>query len=57
MGLVETVARGICEAAGKSVNKVQCLMCENGQCTLWKEFKEEARVAIRLVKKNLEKDD
>jgi len=57
MGIVETVSRGICEAAGKSANKMHCLMCENGKCTMWKEFKEEARVAIRLTKKSLETND
>lgn len=57
MGLVEIVSRGICEAAGKSVNKVHCVLCDNGQCTLWKEFKDEARVAIRLVKEYKGKHD
>lgn len=49
-GTVEAVARAICEAAGKSVNKVQCVICQDRPCEMWKEFREEARAAIRVIK-------
>lgn len=48
-GKVETVARAICDAAGKTVNKVSCVMCKNGECQMWKEFREEARSAIKAM--------
>jgi hypothetical protein len=47
---VESVSRAICKAAGMSVNKVQCLWCDPVTgCTLWKEFRDEARPAIRAL--------
>jgi hypothetical protein len=46
---VEAVSRAICKAAGMSVNKVQCLMCDHTGCTMWKEFRDEARPAIRAL--------
>lgn len=48
-GKVEFVARSICDAAGKTVNKMVCVMCENGECQMWKEFREEARAAIKAM--------
>lgn len=50
-GRVELVAKAICQEAGKSVHKVHCVMCENGKCTLWTSFREEARAAIRVIDK------
>ena len=50
MGKVERVARAICEAAGRSISKAQCVMCENGECAMWKLFREEARTAVRAMK-------
>lgn len=50
-GRVELVAKAICKEAGKSVHKVHCVMCENGVCTLWTSFRDEARAAIRVIDK------
>lgn len=47
MGKVERISKAICEAAAKSVNKVHCVTCESGKCTMWKSFREEARAAIK----------
>jgi hypothetical protein len=57
MGRVERVSRAICDAAGKSVNKTRCVMCEGGQCTMWKTFRDEARAALRAMKINVRELD
>jgi hypothetical protein len=49
-GRVELVARAICDAAGKSVNKARCVMCEGVNCMMWKTFRDEARAALRAMK-------
>jgi hypothetical protein len=49
MGRVELVSRAICDAAGKSVSKARCVICEGGQCTMWKSFRDEARAALRAM--------
>jgi len=48
-GKVERVARAICKAAGSSVHKVQCVMCDHGKCMLWTSFRDEARAAIKAI--------
>lgn len=49
-GKVERVARAICRAAGMTVLKTHCPMCEKNECIMWKEFREEARAAIKAMK-------
>lgn len=49
IGKVERVARAICGAAGKTMNKVHCVMCDGGNCTMWTTFREEARAAIKAM--------
>ena len=49
MSKVEHVAKAICFGAGKSVNKVYCITCQDNVCTMWKEVKEEARLAIKAM--------
>jgi len=56
-GRVELVARAICDAAGKTMSKAQCVMCEAGQCTLWKTFRDEARAALRAMKLPVDRDE
>jgi hypothetical protein len=50
MGKVEAVARTLCEAAGRENSKLGCNVCEDGTCTMWKQFRDEARAVIRLLK-------
>jgi hypothetical protein len=49
-GRVELVARAICDAAGKTMNRAACVMCAGGRCTMWKTFRDEARAALRVMK-------
>jgi hypothetical protein len=54
MSKVESVSREICLAAGKTINKRLCLICDSEdstKCELWKEFKDEARAAIRAIER------
>ena len=54
MSKVESVSREICLAAGKTINKRYCLICnseDSTKCELWKEFKEEARAAIKAIER------
>lgn len=50
--MIDTVAKAICEAAGKSIHadpEVQspsCSCCEHGVCMFWETFRGEARAAI-----------
>jgi hypothetical protein len=51
MSEIECVAKAICNGAGKSVNKTYCAICINGPCIMWKEFREEARMAVKALDK------
>lgn len=46
----EAVAKALCDAAGKSVNILQCGNCEDGKCVLWESFLKEADAAIATVR-------
>ncbi len=50
-GKVERVAKAICDAAGKSVSKMRCVICHGGECQMWKTFRDEARAAIRAYER------
>lgn len=50
-GKIEVIAKAICDAAGRSVSKASCIFCVNGQCSMWKEFREEARAAAAAYKR------
>ena len=52
MGTIERMARAICKAAGMHVSKVYCPMCEDGECTLWKQCRDEARAALKAYKES-----
>lgn len=46
---IARVARAICDAAGRTIQP-QCVMCENGECTMWQQFASEAVAAIKAMK-------
>lgn len=43
--MIDDVAKALCKAAGTERHRV-CIHCEGSGCTMWPEFRQEARAAI-----------